>query len=274
MREDHNPDGFGVGRAHGAIPGQVMLLDTTATVDTPELVRFRFRLAGPGPRAVAWAVDVGLMLTMFTGLYIVVGVLSVVEGVAEYGEGVLMVVIFAMQWLYGAIFETLWGGRTPGKAMMNLRVVRTDGSPGRPPDYLLRNLLRFVDFLPMGFGLGVLVMTLDDRLRRIGDLVGGTMVVFERRTRVLPAVPIVPPVTPEERQALPARVELSRSEVRTIEALLRRRARLTDERAEELASFFAPEVIERAGIEAPTAERVLTLAYARVTGRDHEESEA
>jgi len=259
-----------VGPTRGAIPGTVMLLDTTATVDTPELVRFRFRLAGPGPRAAAWLIDVALMSALFVGAVVVIELLSVVEGLAGIGQGVLLLVLFTMQWLYGALFETMWGGRTPGKAALNLRVVRADGSPGRFPDFLLRNLLRSVDFLPVGFGLGILVMTIDGRLRRIGDLVGGTLVVVEQRTRVLAAVPLEPPVTPEERQSLPARVELSRSEVRAIEALLRRRSKLTDERTEELANFFAPEVTERTGIEAPSSERVLTLAYARITGRDHD----
>lgn len=247
-----------------------MLLDTTATVDTPELVRFRFRLAGPGPRAVAWMIDFAVMTTVVVGGSVVVSAFSVIEGVAELGQGLIMLLLFAMNWLYGAIFETLWSGRTPGKALLNLRVVRADGAPGRFPDFLLRNLLRYVDFLPAAFGLGILVMTVDDKLRRIGDLVGGTIVVAEQRTRVLAAVPIVPPVSDEERQALPARVDLSRSEVRAIEALLRRRTQLSDERAEELATFFAPEVTERTGIEAKTAERVLTLAYARATGRDRD----
>ncbi|MEM6930525.1 MAG: RDD family protein [Myxococcota bacterium] len=253
---------------------QVTQIDTTATVDTPELVRFRFRLAGPGPRAVAWLVDFGVMSTLFAVGFVVAQSFAVVEGLGGVGRGLLALLAFGLQWLYGVVFEVLWSGRTPGKAVMSLRVVRADGSPGRFPDFLLRNLLRFVDFLPAAFGLGVLVMAMDGKLRRIGDLVGGTIVVVEQRTHVLAAVPIVPPVTSEERQALPARVDLSRSEVRAIEALLRRRSRLTDERAEELAAFFAPEVTRRTGIEADSAERVLTLAYARVTGRDRDEEPA
>lgn len=248
-----------------------MLLDTTATVDTPELVRFRFRLAGPGPRAVAWFVDVGLMFSVTFVAMVIIDVFSLIEGGQDLGMGLLLVLLFVMQWLYGAIFETAMGGQTPGKRALSLRVVRADGSPGRFPDFLLRNLIRSVDFLPVGFGLGVLVMAMDGRLRRLGDLVGGTVVVSEERTRVLASVPISPPVSVEERQALPARVDLSKAEVRAIEAFLRRRSQLTTERAEELAHFFAPEVTERTGIEAPTSERVITLAYARAMGRDRED---
>jgi uncharacterized RDD family membrane protein YckC len=243
-------------------------LDTTATVDTPERVRFRYRLAGPGQRAAAWCADalvqgliagiVGAVLALFASIPVVGGV----------GNGVLLLAMFALQWLYGVFFETVLSGRTPGKVLLELRVVRTDGSPARFPDLLLRNLLRTADFLPLFFGLGVLVMAADKRMRRLGDLVGGTVVVAEDKTSVLGAVRIDPPVTDEERRALPARIELRPDELEVLEALLRRRPQLTRELAEELAKWFAPELAKRTGLVAASNERILSLAYARATGKD------
>ena len=180
----------------------------------------------------------------------------------------MLLVLFAIQWLYGAFFETLMNGRTPGKAMLELRVVKADGSPARFSDFLLRNLVRAADFLPMAFGVGVVVMALDPRMRRIGDHVAGTVVVAEARRAMLEAVRIHPPVTDDERHALPARVDLRPEEIEVIEAFLRRRRRLNDQRAQELAAQFGPALADRTGIEAESYERVLTLAYARATGRD------
>ena len=122
--------------------------------------------------------------------------------------------------------------------------------------------------MPMFFGLGVAVMAMDPRLRRIGDFVAGTVVVSEDRAVVLRQVPIEPPVSEEERQMLPAGVELSMEEQATLEVFMRRRQELGAERAEELAWLFGPALSARTGIEAPTWERVLVLAYARATGRD------
>jgi hypothetical protein len=45
----------------------------------------------------------------------------------------------------------------------------------------IRNLIRIVDFLPAFYGIGVIVMFVDRRARRLGDLAGGTLVVKERR---------------------------------------------------------------------------------------------
>ena len=99
----------------------------------------------------------------------------------------------------------------------------------------------------------------------------GTVVVTEDQAHVLGSVKIEPPISEEERQLLPQSVRLSNDELQVIEAFLRRRKRFTSERAEELASFFGPTLAERTGIEANTSERVLTLAYARATGRDRGE---
>lgn len=250
----------------------MQLLDTTATVATPERVEFRYRIAGPAQRAAAWVLDfilraavVSVLLALFTTL------VMAVPGIEGAGMGAVFVLMFLMDWFYGVFFEAFFNGQTPGKRALQLRVVRVDGSPARLPDVLLRNLLRAADFLPVLFGLGVLTMLMDSKLRRIGDLVGGTVVVSEDPARVLQQVRIDPPVTEEERQGLPAGVDLSSEELATLEAFLRRRSKLSAERAEELAWLFGPALSERTGIEAPTWERVLVLAYARATGKDQPE---
>lgn len=247
---------------------RIELLDTTATVDTPERVRFQHRLAGPGRRGIAWLIDGFIFLIVAIALSSVLGALEGAPALQKAGTGVFLVAMFFLQWGYGAFFETLLSGRTPGKLTMSLRVVREDGGPARLQDYVLRNLLRTADWVPFGFGLGLLVMLIDPQMRRLGDLVAGTVVVVEERRGMLGRIAIDPPVTQAEREALPPRVVLSRDETAVIEALLRRRHELSDERAEELAALFGPNLSERTGVLAPRWERVLVLAYARATGKD------
>lgn len=244
-------------------------LDTTTAVETPERIRFQQRLAGPGRRAAAWMIDGSVKGVIFVGVAMVVGVVTQSSALLRgIGLGLFLLLMFFLDWGYGVVAETLMSGRTPGKLALGLRVVRTDGAPATAPDYLLRNLLRAVDWLPMAFGLGVVVMTLDPKLRRIGDLVAGTVVVVEERGRVLAQVVVDPPVTALERQSLPPAVRLTRDEILVIESFLRRRRGLSSERAEELAALLGPALSKRTGVEAPTWERVLVLAYARATGKD------
>jgi hypothetical protein len=177
-------------------------------------------------------------------------------------------VIFALEWVYGAFFETLLSGRTPGKWALSLRVVRADGGPASLQDFVLRNLLRAVDWLPFGFAFGLATMLVDDRLRRMGDVVAGTIVVIEEPSSRLGVLVVEPPVSDTERQALPARVDLSRDERLAIEAWMRRRRTLNPERVEELAALLGPALSARTGVTAASWTRVLVLAWARSAGRD------
>lgn len=243
-------------------------LDTTAAVDTPERVRFRYRVAGPGRRAVAWVADMFLALAIAVAGMLPLMAFGAVPALANMAAGLWLLVMFGVWWIYGVFFETLLAGRTPGKLVLGLRVVREDGGPARFPDFVLRNLLRAADFLPVFYGVGVISMACDRRLRRLGDLVAGTVVVHEEHGEMLGNLAIDPPVSEAERQALPPRVVLSRDEISVIESFLRRRRMLSNERAEELAILFGPKLTERTGVTAPTWERVLALAYARATGKD------
>ncbi|MFK7927804.1 MAG: RDD family protein [Myxococcota bacterium] len=244
-------------------------------------MRFRYQLAGPGRRGIAWAVDTAIRVAVVVAFAVVLTLVAQVdlETVEGPGVGLLLVLLFAMEWVYGIVFEIALGGRTPGKMVMSLRVLRVDGSPARVPDIVLRNLLRAVDYLPIWaplgstlavptFGVALLTMVLDPKLRRIGDLAAGTVVVVDTGQRMRSSLVIEPPVTEEERQELPAAVVLSAEELRILEEFIRRRPRLSAERCEELAELFGPALSERTGVQAPTWERVLVLAYARATGRD------
>lgn len=246
-----------------------MRLDTTTAVATPERVRFRYRIAGPGRRAVAWSIDA----TVQALILLVFGVLAAVAqglGLGGLGMGGMLVVIFGLQWFYGAIFESLTSGRTPGKMILSLRVVTLEGAPAAPRQFILRNLLTGADFLPIGFGVGVLAMATDERLRRIGDRVAGTVVVDESRTSIRGTITIEPPITEEERRSLPARVVLTRDEIRAIEDFLRRRPRFSRGRARELASILGKPLAAQLGLVGMEPERVLVLAYARASGRDRD----
>jgi uncharacterized RDD family membrane protein YckC len=198
----------------------------------------------------------------------IAALIAILPGFAGVSMMMVFIVIFLVTWFYGVFFEYFFAGRTPGKMIFSLRVVRVDGGPAAFPDYVLRNFLWAVDFLPVFFAIGLTAMFIDRRMRRIGDMVAGTVVVSEEKTRVLGGISIQPPVSEEERQSLPARIDLNNEELAVIEELLRRRPKLSAERVEELATILAPQICERTGLKADTWERALTLAYARNTGKD------
>ena len=78
--------------------------------------------------------------------------------------------------VYHVLFEGTTG-RTPGKRALGLRVVGADGDPCTYRAATVRTLARFLDFLPVGYLAAYASMALTPRRRRLGDLLGGTVVL-------------------------------------------------------------------------------------------------
>ncbi len=148
------------------------------SVETPESVSFNYTLAGIGSRYLAALIDHLLVGVMLVLLYIAVSLSKLYDGfsiLTALGILASFVVLFG----YFAFFETVWRGQTPGKRAMNLRVLMADGLPIGFSEAMLRNIVRFVDFLPASYGLGLMVMFFDRRWRRLGDMAANTVVVRE-----------------------------------------------------------------------------------------------
>ena len=96
---------------------------------------------------------------------------------------------FALYNGYFILLEWLLNGQTPGKRLLHIRVIKQGGYALRFFDTLLRNLLRVVDFLPLFYGVGLTSLLLTRDSQRVGDLVAGTLVVYQEpvRNRIAPA---------------------------------------------------------------------------------------
>jgi uncharacterized RDD family membrane protein YckC len=77
---------------------------------------------------------------------------------------------------YNVILETLWRGRTVGKAALGLRVVRDDGGPVRFRHALVRGIM----FPLESWGPALIASMISKRSKRFGDMLAGTIVVQER----------------------------------------------------------------------------------------------
>jgi uncharacterized RDD family membrane protein YckC len=251
-------------------------IDTILAIETPEHVVFEHRLAGPARRLLAYVVDLfvcygGLAVL---GLLVMLGAFAIGtqlgggEAIQKLGVGLLLLALFAVQWVYFVVFETL-RGRTPGKLVAGLRVVTITGRPIGFAEAVLRNLLRAADALPTGYLLGFVAMALSPRFQRLGDLVAGTVVIVVERPEVPRPLLLWPPPAPWELEALPARVALDAEERAALELFFRRRGTLGEGRERELAEMIVGPIAARYGYRLPDSVRTLALLYERAlhTGR-------
>ncbi|HKP99486.1 MAG TPA: RDD family protein [Actinomycetes bacterium] len=169
----------------------------SARMVTPEAVALEFRTANLGSRILAYLIDM---------VVVVVGILAGLFAVALLGQAsdvvvpdwvalTIVLVLLPAWWLgYFIAFETLWRGRTLGKAALGLRVVTKEGAPIRFRHAAIRGLLGLVDFLILGGFLAVVFILFTRDNQRLGDLVAGTLVLRERSALAAPApVSFTPP---------------------------------------------------------------------------------
>lgn len=151
---------------------------TAATgIITPEAVVLEFRAAGLATRTIARLIDLGVQFVLFL---IVMFAIAFPLASADSETGVVITVslgVFVIVVLAPALCETFWNGRTPGKAVMGLRVVTVEGGPISFRHAMVRGLLQLVE-LPLG--IAVFIALGNPRSQRLGDLAAGTFVISER----------------------------------------------------------------------------------------------
>ncbi|UCC94420.1 MAG: RDD family protein [Candidatus Omnitrophota bacterium] len=173
------------------------------TIQTPEQIEFEYELAGLGSRFLAFLFDSlvrSFLSLLFLSLVFVLGTLfgdkffSFVKkiGGSSTQEGTFFVWLFAILGIvlyilntgYYIFFETVWNGQSPGKRLLDLRVIREGGYPIGFYEAMIRNLLRIVDGIPGNHLVGALCVFFSPKDKRIGDYVAGTIVVKEKSAKI------------------------------------------------------------------------------------------
>ena len=151
------------------------LPDSDLVVATPERVSFDYQVAGLGTRAIAQVLDLLIVSAILIAVYFVAVAVSLAQVVTGQLIGILgsFVVIFGYFWMS----EALWSGQTVGKRAFRLRAVGDRGEPLTFAQAGIRNVVRIVDFLPYGYGVGLIALFVNGKGKRLGDLAAGTIVV-------------------------------------------------------------------------------------------------
>lgn len=147
------------------------MLDNNYYIETSEGIDIEVVPAGLAVRSIAFVID----LLIRAAIIFAVALLSFYLG--AFGQGLLLITVFVVEWFYPVLFE-ISSGATPGKKAMGLKVVHENGLPVNFGASLSRNLFRFIDFLPVCYVLGGICLMLNQKCKRVGDIVAGTTVVY------------------------------------------------------------------------------------------------
>jgi uncharacterized RDD family membrane protein YckC len=151
--------------------------DSALGVETPEGIEFVLYPAGFLIRSCAWGIDTLIQGTLAFGLFILLALLG-----NKIGFWFMLISMFVLDWFYHVAFEVFWKGQSPGKRLMGIRVVQSDGAPVSPGSSFLRNLLRFADTFMFLNLIAFLCMAASPGFRRFGDWAGNTLVVYTAKS--------------------------------------------------------------------------------------------
>ena len=230
------------------------------SIDTPENILLDAEIAGFGSRFVAALMDYVIILILLiavTWLFIRVQINDTAISPFYY------VTIFLITWAYHLIFELVWNGQTPGKRRAGIRVIQSNGLPVTVSAILIRNIIRLFDFLPVFYGLGLVMLFATKRTQRLGDLAARTVVIREQRQVTLQTIKedmrvqylYVKPIEP-----VPSYIQidlLTQDDRRRVVDYLRRRAKIAD--GTGLANMLARQLAQKMGID--------TMAMGRLAQR-------
>jgi uncharacterized RDD family membrane protein YckC len=148
-------------------------------IRTPEGIVFAYPLAGPIVRCMAWAIDFVVISAISQGVAMLCLLTAAVS--FDFAAALITLSYFVVSIGYGVVTEWAWRGQTIGKRMLRLRVMDAQGLRLQFHQVLLRNLLRFVDVLPVSYMVGGCACLLSRKAQRLGDLAASTVVIHHSR---------------------------------------------------------------------------------------------
>ena len=161
--------------------------DKKLTVLTPESVEFELELADLGSRFIAILIDTIIQILLLLPVIVLIGLMEFFfpgennpAPFASWITGILFILLFILGFSgYHIFFELIWNGKTPGKRIASIKVIRDGGFPVEVTSSFIRNLIRIVDFIPFYYFAGIISIVLSKNKKRLGDIVAGTMVIKE-----------------------------------------------------------------------------------------------
>ena len=146
-------------------------------IETAQNISISQNTAHLGDRMLAYLID-SFVILAYTILMIWILVAMDIDFDAMWA----LYLLFGLPaFLYYVLLETFMDGKTIGKSLMHIRVVKLDGSKPGFSSYFIRWILRIVDVVLTSGGLAVLTILIRGNGQRIGDIAAGTTVISEKK---------------------------------------------------------------------------------------------
>lgn len=151
-------------------------------ITTTQNVKLFFTPASIGDRALAYFVDL-IIKAAYTITWIIIfetiAQTSINELVESEAGIAFLIIIFIPIVFYTLLSESLMEGKTLGKKLLKIKVVKIDGYQASFIDYFTRWIFILID-MNLGYIPGLTSAIISKHTQRLGDLAAGTAVISEK----------------------------------------------------------------------------------------------
>jgi uncharacterized RDD family membrane protein YckC len=170
--------------------------DTTGLLGTDDLVTgeavaLDLPPATVGARTGSCLIDIASTLTLGTVVFFL-AILATLDADAALQHVAFVCSLVLVFVVYPTTVETLTRGKSLGKLLLGLRVVRDDGGTVTAQQSFVRALIGVVEIYALSGVPAFFSSLLSSRGKRIGDYAAGTYVVRDRADLRLPPPPVMP----------------------------------------------------------------------------------
>lgn len=164
-----------------------------SSVVTGEAVVLELKPAGFAARGLSVLIDVVAQIALAILLLLLIG--NLFDGVFDdaFTRALGLVVVVLLLLVLPVTVETLTRGKSLGRLVMGLRIVRDDGGAIRFRHAFIRGMLAILEIYLLVGSLAFLVSVFNERSKRLGDLLAGTYAMRERVVARPRAVLVMPP---------------------------------------------------------------------------------
>lgn len=153
------------------------------SINTTQNVTINFTAASIGHRILAFGIDLLIIIAYIISIYLFlyyVGILEKIQGLDSWSQMAVQSMILLPVMFYSLVFETFFEGQSLGKKLVRIKVVKIEGYQASFGDYLIRWLFRLVDIVISSGVIGFILIIMNQKAQRLGDMAAGTSVITLR----------------------------------------------------------------------------------------------